>query len=86
MNESRNATEGAQRQPSGHRAALLDVRTVAQLLGCSPRHVYRLRNAGRMPVPIRLGSLIRWSRLVIEEWIASGCKPTRLPAGKEGMD
>src|SRR5262245_8368607 len=28
---------------------LLDVRAVAALLDCSPRHVYRMANAGHMP-------------------------------------
>jgi excisionase family DNA binding protein len=60
--------------------ALLDVRAVAQLLDCSPRHVYRLSDAGRMPEPVKLGSLVRWSRQTIEEWIAGGCKPVRQTA------
>jgi excisionase family DNA binding protein len=57
--------------------ALLDVRAVAQLLDCSVRHVYRLADAGRMPAPLKLGALVRWSRQAIEEWIAGGCKPVR---------
>jgi predicted DNA-binding transcriptional regulator AlpA len=40
-------------------AALLDVRAVATLLDCSPRHVYRLADAGRMPAPVRIGALVR---------------------------
>jgi excisionase family DNA binding protein len=56
---------------------LLDVRGVAALLGCSERHVYRLTDAGKMPSPVRLGSLVRWRRQDIEEWIASGCRPYR---------
>jgi excisionase family DNA binding protein len=56
-------------------AALLDVRAVAVLLGCSPRHVYRLSDAGRMPLPVRIGALVRWRRQSIDEWIAGGCKP-----------
>lgn len=36
--------------------ALLDVRAVASLLGCSQRHVYRLADAGRLPrATARLG-------------------------------
>jgi excisionase family DNA binding protein len=58
-------------------AALLDVRAVAQLLDCSVRHVYRLADAGRMPAPLKLGALVRWSRQTIEDWIAGGCKPCR---------
>jgi excisionase family DNA binding protein len=62
--------------------ALLDVRSVAQLLACSPRHVYRLSDAGRMPPPVRLGALVRWSRRSIEEWVAAGCPSVRKGAPK----
>ena len=58
-------------------STLLDVRAVAGLLGCSTRTVYRLSDAGRMPAPIRLGSLIRWSRKTIEDWIQAGCPSMR---------
>jgi excisionase family DNA binding protein len=56
---------------------LLDVRAVARLLCCSVRHVYRLADGGRMPPPVKLGALVRWSRQSIEEWIANGCKSCR---------
>ena len=58
-------------------AKLIDVRNVAELLGCSIRHVYRLSDAGRMPAPVKLGTLIRWSRIAIEDWIAAGCPSSR---------
>ena len=62
-------------------AALLDVRAVSELLGnCSTRHVYRLADAGRMPRPIKLGSLVRWRRHELESWIAAGC-PHQQPGG-----
>lgn len=57
--------------------ALLDVRAVAQLLDCSPRHVYRLADVGAMPPPVRLGALVRWRRTDIDAWLASGCRPCR---------
>lgn len=56
---------------------LLDVHGVASLLNCSARHVYRLVDAGKVPSPLRLGSLIRFSRSSIVEWIDGGCKPVR---------
>ncbi len=60
-------------------AELLDVRTVAALLGgCSIRHVYRLADAGRMPRPIKLGSLVRWRRAELEAWIKAGCPSQQL--------
>ena len=58
-------------------AALLDVQTVADLLGCSTRHVYRLADRGAMPRPVKLGALVRWRRSTgdactgIEDWIAA---------------
>jgi predicted DNA-binding transcriptional regulator AlpA len=58
-------------------AALLDVRAVSRILGCSPRHVYRLSDGGRMPPPVKLGALVRWPRRLIEDWIASGCPTAR---------
>jgi excisionase family DNA binding protein len=58
-------------------AALLDVRAVAAILGCSVRHVYRLADASRMPPPVRVGALVRWPRRSIEDWIACGCCPVR---------
>jgi predicted DNA-binding transcriptional regulator AlpA len=57
---------------------LLDVRAVATLLGgCSTRHVFRLADGGRMPAPLKLGSLVRWRRGEVLDWIAAGCLPTR---------
>jgi excisionase family DNA binding protein len=55
------------------KAALLDVQAVAQLLKCSTRHVYRLADAGQMPLPTKLGVLNRWVQSEVESWIASGC-------------
>lgn len=62
-------------------AKLLDVQAVAEMLGCSPRHVYRLSDAGRMPSPVKLGALVRWSASAIREWIDGGCKPVRIVKG-----
>lgn len=58
---------------SSRAATLLDVREVAAMLGCSPRHVYRLAGAGRMPKQLRLGGLVRWNRIAVEKWISDGC-------------
>lgn len=63
--------------PPGTKAALLDVDQVAAMLSCSPRHVRRLAEAGRMPRPVHLGALTRWARADIEAWIAGGCQPMR---------
>jgi excisionase family DNA binding protein len=66
--------------PADTSAKLLDVQAVAALLGCSPRTVYRLSDAGKMPSPVKLGALIRWNRAAVEEWIDAGCPSCRRAA------
>lgn len=63
-------------------AALLDVRAVGRLLNLSPRTVFRLSDAGRMPLPVRLNSSVRWPRQTILDWIADGCPSCRKGAGR----
>ena len=58
-------------------AQLLDVTAVAEMLGCSTRHVYRLSDSGAMPRPVKLGALCRWSASAIRDWIDQGCLPCR---------
>ena len=58
-------------------AALLDVRAVATRLGCSARHVWRLRDKGVLPPAVELGALVRWNAESIDEWIRRGCPPHR---------
>ncbi len=73
-------TDGRPRNAgSGVLPAMLIIDQVARLLNCSMRTLYRLNDAGKMPRPVRLGSLVRWNRSEIEQWIADGC-----PAAKGG--
>lgn len=58
-------------------AELLDVKGVAALLACSPRHVLRQADAGRMPLGLKLGGLRRWRRVQILEWLDAGCPAMR---------
>ena len=67
----------ATRPPVESPATLLDVKQVAAMLCCSPRHVYRMSDAGAMPRPRHVGALVRWCRSEIEQWVADGCKPVR---------
>ena len=66
--------------PAGRQ--LGDVQAVADKLTCSPRHVYRLSDAGRMPGPVKLGALVRWDLDAIDQWIADGCPSMRKAAGR----
>ena len=57
--------------PPAPSAQLLTVDHVADLLGCSPRQVRRMADAGSFPRPIRIGmKLKRWPRSAIEKWLA----------------
>jgi excisionase family DNA binding protein len=69
--------------PGASAASLLDVQTVANRLHCSTKHVYRLTDAGKMPAPIKLGSLTRWRQSEIDEWVKGGCRPPRFAAGNQ---
>lgn len=60
--------------------ALLTVHEVAGLLHCSARTVYRLADGGRMPRPVRLGTLVRWHRATINDWIDAGCPASQRSA------
>lgn len=63
--------------PAEPSAKLLDVQAVAEMLGCSTRHVYRLSDAAKMPRPMKLGALNRWDSKSIEEWISDQCPSCR---------
>lgn len=52
---------------------LMCIDSVAKFLGCSPKHIYRLSDSGRMPRPVKLGRVNRWRRDEIEAWIQAGC-------------
>lgn len=67
----------------GRKRAMMSVDDVATEIGCCSRSVRRWADSGRMPRPVKLGSLIRWQRSVIEDWIESGCPNVR-NASKRG--
>ena len=55
---------------------LVTAKELARLLAVSPRTVWRMRDSGHLPAPLRLGGAIRWRAADIREWIARGCPPT----------
>jgi len=68
-----DATRHTAVSPPQESATMLTVHDVARMLSCSARTVYRLTDSGRVPRPVKLGSLVRWPRETIEQWIAQGC-------------
>ena len=59
---------------TGSHVQLLTVAQVAQMLGCSVRSVWRMRDGGRIPRELKVGyRLVRWNRAEIELWVGAGC-------------
>jgi excisionase family DNA binding protein len=67
--------------PNKTSGELLAVDAVAEMLGVSARHVFRLSDAGKMPPPVRLGAAVRWPRQAVLGWIAGGCPAVRAVKG-----
>ena len=53
----------------------LSVEEVAEVLGISRAHVWRLHSSGRIPKPVRLGRAVRWNRKTLENWLEAGGPP-----------
>jgi len=47
----------------------------AGLAGVSRATWHRLRAAGKLPPPVKLGRCVRWSRTELVAWIGAGCPP-----------
>ena len=55
---------------------LIDAQEFARRLGCSTRHIWRLRDAGKLPPSITtLGAMVRWPSEAVDDWIRRGCPP-----------
>jgi prophage regulatory protein len=52
---------------------LITAHELARLLNISTRSLWRLRSAGDIPSPVRLGSSVRWRIDDVTKWIADGC-------------
>ncbi len=52
---------------------LVDAKEAARLCSISESMLYKLNAAGKIPAPVRIGSLLRWKRRELLEWIEAGC-------------
>ncbi|MBK8915406.1 MAG: helix-turn-helix domain-containing protein [Phycisphaerales bacterium] len=53
----------------------LSAEEVADVLGISRAHVWKLHSIGKLPRPVRLGRVVRWDRKILEAWLAAGAPP-----------
>ena len=49
-----------------------DVPDLAALMKCSQRHVRRMVDAREIPGVIRFGRLVRFSKQIVDQWLANG--------------
>ncbi len=70
----------------GAGSGLIGIETVAEMFALSVRTVRRLADAGRMPLPLRIGGVrvLRWRRADVERYIADGCVVPRKGTAKRG--
>ncbi len=66
----RTPAEAAAMQP-----ALITATELAQMMQISIRTLWRLRSAGELIEPIRIGGNTRWRLEEVRQWIADGCPP-----------
>ncbi|MEK7866357.1 MAG: helix-turn-helix domain-containing protein [Planctomycetota bacterium] len=52
---------------------LVDAEGVAGMIGCSKSHIWRLRDSGKLPLPVKVGSLVRWRVEDIAAWLRDRC-------------
>lgn len=67
-------------------AILLDDRNLAMLLAVSRSHIHRMRAAGRLPEPLKLGRAARWLRTEIEAWLGAGAPTLELWRARKQME
>jgi predicted DNA-binding transcriptional regulator AlpA len=52
---------------------LLNAKEIAAMLHVSERHLWRLKAAGKVPKPVKVGECVRWLLRDIEAWLEMGC-------------
>lgn len=57
---------------------LVSAQMLAKRLQLSVRTLWRLRSAGKLPKPVRLGGSVRWRVTDINAWVDAGCPGLQL--------
>ena len=52
---------------------LVGANELAKILSVSPRHIWRMRAAAKLPKPINFGRCVRWVLSDIQHWLYLGC-------------
>lgn len=65
---------------------LMSDREAAALCSLSRATWHRLRVAGKLPPPVKLGRSVRWRRDEIVAWVAAGCPDARTWAAMQATN
>lgn len=55
------------------RVRLINANELAETLGISMRHLWRMKAARELPKPVQLRNSVRWLLSDIERWLGMGC-------------
>jgi len=55
----------------------ISAKRLAKMLDVSLRQIWRLKSAGKLPKPLRIGGSVRWNRQEIVNWFEAGCPDCR---------
>ncbi len=58
---------------------MLSAEELADWLKISKRTVWRLKSAGAIPKPVKIGRSVRWQRNEISAWLEKGCPVVSSP-------
>ena len=58
---------------------MLSAEELADWLKISKRTVWRLKSAGAIPKPVKIGRSVRWQRTDVSAWLEKGCPVVSSP-------
>jgi excisionase family DNA binding protein len=70
----KNAQDALNSLPS-----MLSADELAEWLKISKRTIWRLKSAGAIPQPVKIGRSVRWQRTDVAAWLEKGCPVVSSP-------
>lgn len=65
--------DGGERKPEKIVPILYTTREAAAFCMISESNWYKLNRNGHVPKPVRIGTMYRWRKSDLVEWVAAGC-------------
>ncbi len=74
LRASHHANLAGQKMPED-KGLLIDTKAATKLLNVSARTIWQMTQTGRIPQPIKIGRLVRWSYEELQAWVNAGGPP-----------